>query len=345
MIFQRHNLIARQSRQKGFALPLALVAIASLAIITLVGYRAVAGAGAIVVAVQENAELKRALFSAEAETVFTYLTAPSVPNGIALNTTASAVSPIDGINVSSLSEDQIWRADGAIRLSAATPLPIFVTYFDAAGFPPIDALPEERLAILLSSAGFDANITEQMAARIADFQDPDSLRRFRGAERADYRLFGAPPPTNSPLRSPGELAAVLGYADQAPASSWRFMEEYARFGGIFSQFNPKLGPPALAILNENDENAGNPSDPIDELDADYAQPTDTARFLLSYDGAAGLTRRRAVEIMRTANAPDKPFRRVLIYDKVNDDDGSQTATTEQRDMAPVFQPASGANPR
>lgn len=345
MNIQRRRPGAGQTGQKGFALPLALVAIASLAIITLVGYRTVAGAAAIVVTMQENADIEQALFSAEAETVFTYLSSPIIPSGIAMDPATLGSAAIDGIDVSTLADDQLWRANGAARRSNTATTPIVVTYFDASGFAPIGALQVNQLAALLSAAGFDRNDVDQLAARIADFQDYDSTRRFQGAERAEYRLFGALPPTNSPLRSVGELEAVLGYTDKAPASSWSFLEEYASFGGLVGQFKPRLGPPLLADIIVDEEDAGIAADPFGGYDAASTQPTDTARFLLSPDGTPGLTRRRAVEIMRTANAPDRPFRRVWIYDKVHDDNGSQTAKTEQHNMAPVFQPTSGADPR
>ncbi len=336
-----------QKRQHGFALPLVLVAIASLAIITLVGYRAVAGAAAIVMAIQDDARVEQAFFSAEAEAAFTFLSSPAVEGGIATGDGAIIAneSPIGEAGVSGLGERQYWSANGERRISAYGSSATTVSYFDAAGFAPIDLMSEEDLTLLLSAAGFSGNDAELMAARIADFQDHGAQRRFRGAERADYRLFGIAAPTDSPLRKPGELAAVLGYADLAPPSSWDFMLDNVRFGGLFSQFKPRLGPEILASLFVDAGDSPIASDPLESYGIQDVQPTETARFLLSHQADGRLTRRRAVEIMRTANAADKPFRRVWNYDKVNDDNGAATTASERRDMAPVYQPAAVADPR
>lgn len=345
MINTQQKARAIHPGQSGFALPLVLVAIASLAIITLVGYRAVTGAAAIVATIQDNASAEQGLFTAEAEAAFTFLTSSAVSRGIATGGADISESQDEGNGRSTLSDDQIWQANGATRRSTLGQKTTLVSYFDAAGFAPIERLRTDDLAALLLAAGFDGNDAEQVAARIADFQDGDTNRRFRGAEHADYRLFGVSPPTNSPLRSVGELAAVLGYADLAPASSWDFILEHTRFGGVSSQFKPLLGPPAMAGLFDIDEDAQIAPDPISDYGSEDSQPTETARFLLAHRGEAGLTRKRAVEIMRTASAPDKPFRRIWIYDKVNDDNGSPTPANERRDLAPVYQPAPGADSR
>ncbi len=341
--------VRRRAAQQGFALPLALVAIASLAIITLVGYRAVSGATEIVTAIQDDVRIEQAFHSAEAEAAFTFLTATAANGGVVTNADAAPVADpeIDNTDTDADAPEPraFWRADGEQRVSAAAPEPIVVAYYDAAGFAPISALPEELLAQFLTAAGFERDPATEMAARIADYQDDDVRRRFRGAERTEYRLFAAAPPTNSPLRTVGELASVLEYADQAPAESWDFMLENARFGGLSSQFKPLLGPASVAGLFQTDAEASfatNPTESYVQLDT---QPTDTARFLLAHGAATGLTRRRAVEIMRTAGAADKPFRRVWIYDKAEHGNGPATAAIEQRDMASVFQPAPDADSR
>ncbi len=331
--------------EKGFALPLALVAIASLALITLVGYRAVASATAVVTAMQGNAGAELALFSAEAETAFVFLSSPNIQGGIHTETTQqpAELSPFDEVDAADLTALDYWSANGQQRISNAARTPVFVTYYDASGFPPIGAMAEERLALFLRAAGFVEDAAVETAARLADYQDSDVRRRFRGAERAEYRLFNAAPPTNSPLRAPGELASVLEFSAVAPFESWDFILQNARFGGMSTQFKPQLGPPGLAAIFENQEGSAFAGDPLEGLTARDTQPTDTARFLLSHRAESGLTRRRAVEIMRTAGAADKPFRRVWIYDKAENDTGP--AASEGRDMAPIFKSATDGDSR
>ncbi len=337
----------RRAAQRGFALPLALVAIASLAIITLAGYRAVAGATAIVTTIQDDVRIEQALYSAEAEAAFVFLTATAVNGGVQTDgaSTPDVDLAFENVDVSALAPTQYWRANGQQRRSGASVAPVEVAYFDASGFAPFSVLSDEQLAQFLSAAGFDRAAAEQMAARILDFQDDDVQRRFRGAERADYRLFSAAPPTNSPLRTSGELASVLGFSDAAPPESWEFITEYARFGGLGGVFKPQLAPSGIADLFDSSDESAFATDTLESYASQDAQPTDTARFLLAYRAENGLTRRRAVEIMRTAAAADKPFRRVWIYDKVENDNGPAPAAIERRDLAPIFQPASGSDSR
>ena len=341
------------SPQQGFALPLALVAIALLSTITLAGYRAVTGAVEIASVVDDNTQTELAFFSAETESVFTFLTSPPVQNGIltrdANETDPDAPEAIFGfardLNIESLDAADHWRADGETRISITNTRPVTVAYHDASGFAPISALPEEETVAILTAAGFKPDVAAQFAARIGDFQDEDKRRRFRGAEATDYRLYGVSAPTNSPLRTPGELASVLGFADAASQDQWDFFIENVNFGGISTQFTPDFGPPALAELFENTRENTNAPNALDNSAESDANPTATARFLLAYRLQSGLTRRRAVEIIRTANAADRPFRRIRIYDKAKYEQGDATPTIEQRGLAPVFPAIAGTGTR
>lgn len=341
------------SHQQGFALPLALISIALLSAITLAGYRAVSSAAEIASVVQENTRTELAFFSAENESAFMFLTSPPIELGI-LTSREQAVTDgaqdgafgqDDGPNIETLAVAEHWRADGQARLSSTQSLPVVVVYHDAAGFPPIAALPEEDTTIILAAAGFESDAAAQYAARIADFQDDDTTRRFRGAERSDYRLYGASPPTNSPLRTAGELTSVLGFAGAIPTENWDFFVKNIAFGGFTNQFIPRFGPPSIAALFENADSGIIATDPLETYLDENVQPTSTARFLLAYRLESGLTRRRAVEIMRTAVAADKPFRRIWIYDKAEYDQGEATPAIERRDLAPVFQAVADPDPR
>ena len=336
----------RQEAQRGFALPLALIAIALLSIITIAGYRAVSGAAVIVTSLQDNALDEQALFSAEAEATFTFLTGANAVGGI-----LTGVKPGQGADpfgnaaaTESLDANALWRANGESRLMQNEQRSVTVNYYDAAGFPPVFVLADNQIAALLLASGFKRDQAIEFAARIGDYQDGDDIRRFRGAERADYRLFGVSPPANSPLRTAGELASVLGFSDAAPFASWDFLTENARFGGVGTVYSPSFGPEKISGIFSDESISELGPGGANEYAVNVVQPSDTARFLLTNRSRAGLTRRRAVEIMRTAGAVDKPFRRVWIYDKVENDNGSATAADEQRNMAPVFQPAPPADP-
>ncbi len=326
--------------QKGFALPFALVAIAAMAIIAAIGFRAVSDSTSVMNALQADIATERALVSAEAEAVFVYLTSAPVSGGIASGQAAAAADPVFDVNPVDPNErdpSQYWRADGQARSSGTPAQPVRVVYRDAAGLAPITSLPEDTLAAFLRKAGFEREDAPQFAARIGDYQDDDVNRRFRGAERADYRLFGAPPPTNSPLRAYQETASVLGVPDSAPPGFWTYLAEYGRFGRG-GGFKPAFAPPEIAdLFPERGGFALNP-DPAEVAEAGDLRPSATARFLLETPIVNGLTRRRAVEIMRTAAAADVPFRREWIYDKADANDGSAITAIDQEGLAQVFQP-------
>ena len=341
------------SHQRGFAMPLALVAIALLSVITLAGYRAVTSAVEIASVVQENTQTELAFFSAETESVFTFLTSRPVQGGVVTSSALTADQNVEDIlfglgsevDVDTLAASEFWRASGQARISTTNAVPVKVVYNDASGFAPISALAESEIATVLRIAGFDSAAAVQLAARISDYQDDDTRRRFRGAERAEYRLYGAAAPTNSPLRAPGELASVLGFADTASIENWKFLTENTRFGGFAGQFKPLLGPPVFVdFLGTTPQGLGD-ADLFGGVSSRDIQPTSTARFLLAYRLQSGLTRRRAIEIMRTANAADTPFRRIPVYDKAEYEQGDATPANEQNGLAPVFPAVTGLDSR
>jgi general secretion pathway protein K len=75
----------------------------------------------------------------------------------------------------------------------------------------LEHAPEVLLAALFESVGTDHDIAQSLAAAVADFRDPDSLRRLHGAEEAEYRAAGlAWGPKNAPFEAVEELQEVLG---------------------------------------------------------------------------------------------------------------------------------------
>lgn len=53
---------------------------------------------------------------------------------------------------------------------------------------------------------------DELEDSLADFQDPDQLRRLNGAERREYQRAGLPAPGDRPLVTPIELRAVRGWS-------------------------------------------------------------------------------------------------------------------------------------
>src|SRR5262249_54376495 len=70
---------------------------------------------------------------------------------------------------------------------------------------------EALLVNLASSAGASHDQSLSLAEAILDFQDPDNLRRPKGAEEPEYRAAGLTwVPKNAPFESVDELQQVFG---------------------------------------------------------------------------------------------------------------------------------------
>lgn len=69
-----------------------------------------------------------------------------------------------------------------------------------------------------------ASRADELAARLADYIDENVVRRFNGAEAAQYQSEGLSPPTNWYIRSEPELYNVLGWdgiLDEGKVEPWR----------------------------------------------------------------------------------------------------------------------------
>ncbi len=70
---------------------------------------------------------------------------------------------------------------------------------------------EEELRRLFVALRIDAGDADRIAQAIADWRDPDDLRRARGAEHAEYERRGLwPRPANGEFERLSELGSVLG---------------------------------------------------------------------------------------------------------------------------------------
>jgi len=88
---------------------------------------------------------------------------------------------------------------------------VYISVRDEASKIDLNKAPEALLAALFASVGVDPGNAQSLADAIADFRDPDNLRRVRGAEAADYRDAGLDwGPKNAPFQTVEELQQVLG---------------------------------------------------------------------------------------------------------------------------------------
>lgn len=324
---------------EGFILPFVLVVIASLALVAAAAFAAVARSAETIQALDEGSAEDAALATAEAQAAFAFLTSTAVTEGIWLGApdatafgqpdTGAAAEKIAAAALApdSVSSPDYWRANGASRTVAAQGRRVTVRYRDAAGLFSLSSTNEDKMALFLQTLGLSRDPAVEMAARIADYEDIDNVRRFRGAERADYRLFGRQPPTNSPLRTPEELGRVLGFFDAAPPGFWRDVVDFATADQ--SALLAYAAPPRLSLLvSAATADAGS----FDAIGAQATRPSGRARFLLEVTGERR-ARTRAVDIRRPPAISQTPFQRFMVYEIT---EIAQRAPDPDVDLAPIL---------
>jgi general secretion pathway protein K len=132
-----------------------------------------------------------------------------------------------------------WIADGREYVLAYGESRIQVSVQDEAGKIDINDAPDELLYGLFRSVGLDGVSASQLVDAIADWKDPDDLRRLSGAEAADYRAAGRPyAPRNGPFLAVDELRLVLGMIPALFARIRPFVTVYSRNARI----NPLTAP-------------------------------------------------------------------------------------------------------
>jgi type II secretory pathway component PulK len=102
----------------------------------------------------------------------------------------------------------------------------------------VNRATEPMLTRLFAACGADALAATQGAQRVADWRDPDTDRRARGAERSDYLAMAARTlPADGPVRSVAELDEVAGL----PAPAWACVRPLLQVGGA-GRVNPQTAP-------------------------------------------------------------------------------------------------------
>ena len=110
------------------------------------------------------------------------------------------------------SPEDRWRPDEvAPRRVELAGGELLITLRDENALIDPNRAPDVLVAALFQVIGLAPEQARELAARIADWVDPDETPRPFGAERAAYRQGGLPyGPPNGPLESVDELAQVLG---------------------------------------------------------------------------------------------------------------------------------------
>lgn len=191
--------------REAYVLPFALVAIAIIAIVSATAAEQVQRASRSIGEISDRTRMEVDLVSAEQTMLYLLLTEPMGPQGIEVGGTTD----IFGQGGSSAGEIDTVRADGSPRLFG--PPPVIVRVYDDQTFLNIAAVDEATQVRNLSLFGVPRARAERLAATLADYQDPDDLRRLGGAEARDYP--DATPPPNRALRDVLEVCSVMNWAD------------------------------------------------------------------------------------------------------------------------------------
>jgi general secretion pathway protein K len=106
----------------------------------------------------------------------------------------------------------VWKPDGQPHRFVDGEATVVVTAVDEAARIDINAAPDLLLKnLLVVIGGLDDTAAASLVDAIADWRDPDELRRPNGAELPEYRAanlkYG---PANAPFETIGEVARVLG---------------------------------------------------------------------------------------------------------------------------------------
>lgn len=104
-----------------------------------------------------------------------------------------------------------WRTDGAVYRLALAGGEVRVAIQDETGKIDLNMASDELLRGLFMAVGLGQDEAAAMADAVADFRDPDDLRRLHGAETADYLAAGLPYGSkDAPFQAIEELQQVLG---------------------------------------------------------------------------------------------------------------------------------------
>lgn len=310
---------------EGFVLPYVLVVIAILAITTTIAVQRISKVSDIVGAFQSQAAAELVFASAEADIIFTYLTAVPAPGGLDMTVRAtSEFSDVDFLSTQSSQDPDsldIWQGTRTARAIDTPSGAVIVQYQDTSGLVPLNMVAPGYVENYLKYKGFSSPDARKLAAKLGDYKDRDNSRRSNGGERSAYRLRGLPAPTNSPLRDFSELPLVLDWTDALEdIDPIQFRRDttaspYTSAMKVFytpDHLKVPLGLSQRMLAGEG--NAGLGVDGVEQSVIRDTFPSSTGRFIITYALPDGTFLQRAVEVERAVGALGVPFRKNWVFD-------------------------------
>ena len=133
-----------------------------------------------------------------------------------------------------------WRRDGAAHEMAFDGALVRVEMRDESARIDVNTASDALLRGLLVSVGLTDEEATRLVDAIADWRDPDSLKRLNGAEEADYQAAGLPyKPANAPFQAMEEIQLVLGMRPDIYRRIAPMITVYSRQTGVATAAAPR----------------------------------------------------------------------------------------------------------
>ncbi len=302
----------KHSHSSGFVLPYVLVAIALLAAITLFTAQNLSRGTDSLVQLERSRQIDLAFHAAETEALLWLLTAQPREAGY------QKVRDITRRNQLTTTEaiGEKWGLKGDMRRIATAYGPVFVSLQDVSGLLSLRIPDEPLFKDLMGGFGIPPSDAGRLLARLQDYIDPDSRRRFQGAEAVQYRQRGLPPPTNTHLRSLSELPRILDWPEALARIDMAKFERFVSLSDRTTATSQANLSPEIAVHINARAALGRQST---ELFSDDIFPSPVFRLTfeapMTNEKGQSIIRRRLIEYTRTVNLIAEPVKKVWISDR------------------------------
>ena len=236
----------RSGRDSGFALPFVLAAMTLLSLTAIVALDRLDDLDRPLARLQEEVGLETAAFSAESRVTHLLLTEPIDQRGLKVG-----AARLDEHGTLSTSTGLGFVAP-SMRTTATVPFDdrpfivdgLAISVQDQAGLVNLNSGDEQAIGRALIAANVPVGASRRLAAALADYVDPDDLRRPQGAETRDYRRTDRRAARNAPLRTVAQATRSLGWDDRLGAADRRRFLELAAAMPVEQRFNLNTAPAA-----------------------------------------------------------------------------------------------------
>lgn len=345
------------SRQSGFVLPYVLVVIAILAVAGTIAANRLQNTLSTLGAISSAESSARLIDAAEAEVIFALMAANTVPGGYDLNPSSLTVTEfgvfdergrlMDPRDVEAVQKD-IWPVKGGARQVSIGGAPVVVVLQDVSGLPSVNKPNSVFFRAALEASGVPRTKSGPLITYLQDYIDSDNRKSMGGAERSDYSLVKMPTPTNSPVRSFGELSRVMGWAEAMKTMDMTRFKSLVTLNnitdfreGFISAELQALPSVKNALRADRSIGAGSAGRDIFALaGATSTQPSNTVRISLYAPRGTGVWDKRVIEITRQGDHITKPYRRLWVLDATVLDSDLDFDPAQLAELDHVIDPAS-----